>query len=131
VQRLHELLPQVDNLVLTAPLTADTRGIIGERELSLLPRGAHLVNVGRGELIDEPALIAALVDGRVGAAALDVFAVEPLPSESPLWDMPQVTITPHSSGTTPLAATRAAEVFADNLGRFVRGAPLRNVGFAG
>ena len=131
VQRLHELLPQVDDLVLTAPLTEDTRGIIGERELSLLPRGAHLVNVGRGELIDEPALIAALVDGRVGAAALDVFAVEPLPPENPLWDMPQVTITPHSSGTTPLAATRAAAVFADNLGRFVRGEPLRNVGFGG
>jgi phosphoglycerate dehydrogenase-like enzyme len=129
VTRLHELLPQVDDLVLTAPLTADTRGIIGARELALLPHGAHLVNVGRGELIDEPALIAALGEGRVGAAALDVFAVEPLPPESPLWDMPHVTVTPHSSGNTALAATRAAAVFADNLGRFVRGEPLRNVGF--
>ena len=101
---LHELLPLIDDLVLTAPLTADTRGIIGQRELSLLPRGAHVVNVGRGELIDEVALVASLQSGHVGGAALDVFVVEPLPTESPLWDMPNVIVTPHSAGGSPLAA---------------------------
>ena len=126
--RLHELLPQIDDLVLTAPLTAETRGIIGGRELALLPRGAHVVNVGRGELIDESALIAALRSGHVGAAALDVFVVEPLPAESELWDLPNVIITPHSSGATALSGDRAATIFADNLCRFVAGEPLRNIG---
>ncbi|MBI4933427.1 MAG: D-2-hydroxyacid dehydrogenase [Actinobacteria bacterium] len=131
VDRLHELLPRIDDLVLTAPLTDDTRGIIGDRELDLLPVGAHVVNVGRGELVDEPALVRALLDGRVGAAALDVFAIEPLPADSPLWDMPNVIVTPHSAGTTPLAAQRAAEIFLDNLGRFLRAERLRNIGFGG
>ena len=124
--RLHELLPMVDVLVLTAPLTADTLGMIGARELALLPTGAHVVNVGRGQVIDEPALAAGLASGHLGGAALDVFVVEPLPTESPLWDLPNVIITPHSAGGTPLATVRAAEIFADNLGRYVRGEPLRN-----
>jgi phosphoglycerate dehydrogenase-like enzyme len=126
--RLHELLPRIDDLVLTAPLNTATRGIIGARELAMLPRGAHLVNVGRGELIDEPALVDALRSGQVGAAALDVFAVEPLPADSALWDLPNVLITPHSSGATKLSGDRAAAVFADNLGRFVGGDTLRNIG---
>ena len=126
--RLLELLPQTDDLVLTAPLTPETRGLIGERELALLPRGAHVVNVGRGELIDEPALVDALQSGQLGGAALDVFVVEPLPADSPLWDLPNVIVTPHSAGTTALAAKRAADIFADNLRRFAAGAPLRNIG---
>jgi D-2-hydroxyacid dehydrogenase (NADP+) len=126
--RLHELLPQIDDLVLTAPLNSETRGIIGATELALLPRGAHVVNVGRGQLIDEAALVDALRSGQVGAAGLDVFVVEPLPPDSPLWDLPNVIITPHSSGATPLAGDRAAGVFADNLRRFVDGEPLRNIG---
>jgi len=128
IGRLHELLPHVDDLVLTAPLTPDTRGIIGARELALLPKGAHIVNVGRGELVDEPALVTALQSGHLGGAALDVFVVEPLPAESALWDLPNVILTPHSAGTTPLAAARAAEIFSDNLRRFTEGRPLRNVG---
>jgi phosphoglycerate dehydrogenase-like enzyme len=124
--RLHELLPMIDVLVLTAPLTADTVGMIGTQELALLPPGAHVVNVGRGQLVDEEALAAALASGHLGGAALDVFVVEPLPTESPLWDLPNVIITPHSAGGTPLATARAAEIFADNLGRFVRGQALRN-----
>jgi phosphoglycerate dehydrogenase-like enzyme len=130
VTRLHELLPQVDDLVLTAPLTDDTRGIIGRRELALLPQGAHVVNVGRGELVDEPALVAALQSGHLGGAALDVFAVEPLPPDSPLWDLPNVIVTPHSAGTTELSAQRAADIFADNLRRFTSGRPLVNVGIS-
>ena len=124
--RLHELLPMIDVLVLTAPLTPDTLDMIGAKELALLPKGAHVVNVGRGQVIDEAALTAALAAGHLGGAALDVFVVEPLPTESPLWDLPNVIITPHSAGGTPLATERAAEVFADNLGRFVRGEALRN-----
>jgi len=126
--RLHELLGAVDDLVLTAPLTPETRGMIGAAELAALRPGAHLVNVARGELIDEGALVDALRSGHVGAAALDVFATEPLPTDSPLWDMPTVTVTPHSAGATPLAADRAAAIFLDNLGRWHRGEPLRNVG---
>lgn len=128
IQRLHELLPHIDDLVLTAPHNDQTRGIIGAAELALLPRGAHIVNVGRGELIDEHALVAALQSGHIGGAALDVFSVEPLPPTSPLWGLPNVIITPHSAGTTPLAAHRAAEVFLDNLRRFTEGSTLRNIG---
>ena len=124
--RLREMLPLVDDLVLTAPLTEETRDIIGAAELALLPRGAHIINVGRGQLIDEPALIEALQSGQVGGAALDVFVVEPLPNESALWDMPNVIVTPHSAGGTTLATQRAADMFADNLGRFLRGEPLIN-----
>ena len=126
VDRLHELLPSVDDLVLTAALTPDSRGLIGSTELALLPRGAHVINVGRGELIDEPALIAAMQTGHLGGAALDVFAVEPLPAESPLWRLPNVIVTPHTAGRTALSAHRAAEIFTDNLGRFTRGEALRN-----
>ena len=86
------------------------------------------MNVGRGELIDEPALVDALQSGQLGGAALDVFVVEPLPADSPLWDLPNVIVTPHSAGTTALAAKRAADIFADNLRRFAAGAPLRNIG---
>ena len=83
ITRLHELLAQVDDLVLTAPLTDETRGLIGADELALLPSGAHVVNVGRGELVDEDALVAALQSGHLGGAALDVFVVEPLPADEP------------------------------------------------
>ena len=124
--RLHELLPLVDDLVLTAPLTDETHEIIGARELALLRPGAHLVNIGRGQLIDEPALIAALQSGHLGGAALDVFVVEPLPADNPLWDLPNVIVTPHSAGGTPLADQRALAMFNENLGRYVRGDALVN-----
>ena len=124
--RLHELLPLTDHLVLALPLTADTRTVIGDNEFALLPRGARVVNVGRGELIDEAALASHLRTGHLGGAALDVFAVEPLPPDSELWAMPNVIITPHTSGETRLAAERVDEIFLDNLGRYVRGERLRN-----
>ena len=124
--RLPELLAVVDDLVLAAPLTEETRQMIGAPQLALLRPGAHLVNVGRGELIDESALVAALASGQVGAAALDVFATEPLPADSPLWDMPNVTITPHAAGETTLSRRRADEMFTENLRRYAAGEPLRN-----
>ena len=88
--RLHELLRIADDIVLCAPLNESTNGMIGPTELALLRPGAHLVNVGRGQLIDEPALVDALTTGRLAAAALDVFAVEPLPIDSPLWTLPKI-----------------------------------------
>lgn len=124
--RLHELLPLVDDLVLTAPLSPETAGMIGARELALLRRGATLTNVGRGELIDEDALLAALRSGQLGAAALDVFVTEPLPADHPLWDEPNVIVTPHSAGTTVLSRRRAVDMFGENLRRYVAGEPLRN-----
>jgi D-2-hydroxyacid dehydrogenase (NADP+) len=125
--RLHELLPRADALVLAVPLAPETRRLIGATELSLLPAGAHVVNVGRGELIDEAALVDALVSGQVGWAALDVTEVEPLPDHSPLWTLPNVIITPHSSGTTASTRRRATEMFADNFVRFVAGGPMLNL----
>jgi phosphoglycerate dehydrogenase-like enzyme len=124
--RLHELLPTADALVLALPLAPETRRLIGAAELALLPVGAHLVNVGRGELIDEAALVAALATGQVGWAALDVAEMEPLPDDSPLWAMPNVIVTPHSSGSTASTRRRATDMFADNFERFVRGEPLSN-----
>jgi phosphoglycerate dehydrogenase-like enzyme len=85
-----------------------------------------VINIGRGALIDEAALVAALRDGRLAGAGLDVFEVEPLPEESPLWELPNVVLTPHSSGTSPGNDERAAAIFFENLRRFRAGEPLRN-----
>lgn len=126
VGRLHDMLREADDIVVAASLDESTRGLIGEHELSLLPQHGHVVNVGRGELIDEAALVDALASGRLRGAALDVFSSEPLSADSPLWDMPNVIVTPHVAGRTPLSTERAAAVFTDNLGRWTRGEPLRN-----
>lgn len=124
--RLAELAAEVDALVLAVPLTEDTRGIIDASVLDVMRPGALLVNVARGEVVDELALVEALRSGRLGGAGLDVFTNEPLEADSPLWDLPNVIITPHSSGTTSRAHERASEIFCDNLRRRVAGAPLRN-----
>jgi len=94
--------------------------------LAFLPLHALVVNVARGELVDEPALVRALEAGALGGAGLDVFATEPLPAESPLWRLPNVIVTPHSSGVTPGNQTRATAIFLENLARYARGEPLRN-----
>jgi phosphoglycerate dehydrogenase-like enzyme len=121
------LLAQSDYLVSTVPLTAESRGLIGAGELAQLPDGAVVINVSRGPLFDEPALIAALRSGHLGGASLDVFQVEPLPAESPLWDMPNVMITPHSSGTHDRVSAFTTDLFLENLARFLDGRPLLNV----
>jgi len=125
--RLRELLPKVDWLVLAAPHTGETAGLIGREELALLHRGARLMNLGRGALVDEAALVEALREGRLAGAALDVFAEEPLPEANPLWDLPEVIVTPHTSGLGPRLWERAMEQFTANLRRFVAGEPLENV----
>lgn len=123
---LREVLPEAHALVLALPLQPETRGLLGARELACMQADAVVINVGRGELVDEAALVAALAEGRLGGAGLDVFQVEPLPDDSPLWSLPNVIVTPHSSGTTPDNQRRADEIFVDNLGRYLKGAPLRN-----
>jgi phosphoglycerate dehydrogenase-like enzyme len=126
LDRLAELLGTVDDLVLALPLTPETRGLIGAAEIATMRPGTQIVNVGRGELIDEPAMIEALRSGHLGGAALDVFAEEPLDENSPLWRMPNVIVTPHSSGSTESSARRAGEIFVENLGAFLHDQPLRN-----
>jgi len=123
-ERLGDALERADWLVLCAPLTPATRGLIGAAQLARLKPGARLVNVGRGALVDEPALIEALRSGRVAGAALDVMATEPLPPESPLWTLPEVIVTPHVSGLGPRYWERALELFAANLERWLAGEPL-------
>jgi len=126
-QQLHAVLPEADFVVLTIPLTAETRNMIGEAELRLMKSTAYIVNIGRGGTIDEAALVRALHDGSVAGAGLDVFASEPLPEDSPLWCMDNVIVTAHYAGSTPHYNARALEIFLDNLKRYRAGEPLRNV----
>ena len=121
-----ELLRRSDHLVVAAPLTAATTGIIGTDALAKVRRGVHLVNVARGGIVDTAALIAALADGRVGFASLDVTDPEPLPPGHPLWTAPNVRITPHVAWSSPRTGQRIVALFADNLGRFARGERLVN-----
>jgi phosphoglycerate dehydrogenase-like enzyme len=125
--RLHELLERSDWIVLAAPQTRESTGMIGAAELARIRPGAYLVNVGRGALVDEPALIEALRAGRLAGAALDVFTQEPLPAESPLWTLPQVILTPHVSGLRPDHWERATTMFAANLRAYLAGEPLHGV----
>lgn len=126
LDRLAELAAQVDALVLALPLTDETRGMVSAEVLAQLRPHAVFVNVGRGELVDEPALIEALAAGRIGGAGLDVFTTEPLPDDSALWDLPNLILTPHTSGATAANDERAAEIFLANLAAFVHDRPLRN-----
>jgi len=123
---LLSVLPQIDALVLACPLTPATRHMIGAEELAALPSSAILVNVGRGGLIDEPALIEALKHNKLAGAAMDVFETEPLPAESPLWDLPNVLVSPHSASTVDTENTRIVDIFIENLDRFLTGKKLIN-----
>jgi glyoxylate/hydroxypyruvate reductase len=125
--RLDDVLPKADALILACPLTERTRGLIGASQLGLLPRGAVVVNVSRGQVVDEDALIGALESGHLGGAFLDVFAVEPLPPSSPLWALPNVVISPHSASTVATENELITELFCDNLRRWLDGRELRNV----
>jgi phosphoglycerate dehydrogenase-like enzyme len=113
-------------VALTVPATPETRGMIGAPELARMRPGAVLINVARGSIVQEAALVDSLRSGRL-RAALDVFAMEPLPAESPLWRMRNVLITPHVSATSPRYWERESELIIDNLGRYLAGRRLRNV----
>lgn len=125
--RLLGVLPEADFVVIAAPLTDETRGMIGERELQAMKPTAYIVNIGRGGIIDEGTLIRALEEGWIAGAGLDVFEEEPLPEDSPLWQMENVIVTAHYAGATPHYDERAMTIFLDNLRRYRAGEPLRNV----
>ena len=124
---LPDLLGWAHFVVLAVPHTPETEGMIGERELGLMRRDAVLVNVARGSVVDEAALLDALRRGLIAGAGLDVFAEEPLAASSPLWALPNVILTPHVAGATPRYLERALELFIENLGRYLEGRPLRNL----
>lgn len=126
VEELPMLVGRADAIVFTLPGTAETEGLYGSELIAATKPGAIIVNVGRGTVIDEPALVQGLVSGHLGSAFLDVFAVEPLPTDSPLWTLPQVVIAPHTAGLSSHEDRRIAELFADNLRRFIAGRELVN-----
>jgi phosphoglycerate dehydrogenase-like enzyme len=124
--RLAEAAAEADYLVVAAPLTPATRGAISREVLGRMKRTAWVVNIARGPIIDEPALIDALRDERIGGAALDTFAQEPLPADSPLWSLPNAIVTPHASNSSPRVRERTLALFLENLRRFKAGEPLLN-----
>src|SRR4029077_20513249 len=124
--KLNEALPAADYVILAAPETAQTHHLIGAEQLAAMKRSAILVNVARGSLVDQEALIAALEKRAIGGAALDVATPEPLPPESPLWSLDNVFITPHTSGISERIWRRETELLISNLERWFRGEPLRN-----
>jgi D-3-phosphoglycerate dehydrogenase len=124
---VDDILSRVDILILAAPLTDITRGMIDSRRLALLPRGAILINVARGQLVVESDLVAALESGHLGGAGLDVTDPEPLPMESKLWTLPNVIITPHVGGQSATRIDDMTNFFCDNLRRYLNRQPLRNL----
>ena len=126
ISQLHQVLPQAQWLILACPLSNDTRGVIDHTAFNLLPKGAHIINIARGEIINEPDLIAALQSKKLGGAYLDVFASEPLDPASSLWDMENVIATPHSAGHSAGNEQRVLELFVKNLHLFAQGQVLKN-----
>jgi len=121
---LRRVLPLADFVMLCPPVTPDTKEAFGREQLAVMKPDAYLLNVGRGALIDEPALIEALQQRRIGGAALDVTSVEPLPPDSPLWGLDNCMITPHTGGISPKLWERQYIFFTENLRRFLAGKPL-------
>lgn len=126
-EQLGGVLPDLDAVVLCLPATESTRHMLSRELLECVKEGVTVVNVGRGSTVDEEALIEALTDGRVGFAALDVFEQEPLPTDSPLWELPNVVVSPHNAGTYKEEERNIAELFAENARRLLDGEPLLNV----
>jgi D-2-hydroxyacid dehydrogenase (NADP+) len=122
--KLSEMLARADYIVLAVPVTDETRGMIGAEQFNQMKRDAHIINVGRGPLIQENGLINALREHRIAGAGLDVFDQEPLPADSPLWDLENLLITPHTAGMTTKLWERHYTLFAENLRRFLQGEPL-------
>lgn len=125
-QALRSMLKECDYVVVTVPLTPKTRGLIDAQMLAALHPGSYLLDMSRGGIVDQQALIDALRERRLAGAALDVFPEEPLPDDSPLWELPNVIVTPHISGNTPEYDERAVAMFSENLHRYLAGLPLYN-----
>jgi phosphoglycerate dehydrogenase-like enzyme len=126
IAQLPELLPEADAVVLVVPMTTETAGLIGAREIALMKQGALLVNVARGPVVNTDALLAALHGGRI-RAAIDVTDPEPLPDGHPLWSAPNLLLTPHVAGSSPMFMVRAMQLAAAQVGRYLRSEPLANV----
>ncbi len=127
-EALHTMLAECDYVIVAVPLTSETEGMIDAEALAAMKPGAYIINIARGKIIDEAALIEALESGHLGGAGLDVFEQEPLPQSSPLWEMDNVIVTPHVSGYTPgNYDRRACELFIENLHRYMEGRELYNV----
>jgi phosphoglycerate dehydrogenase-like enzyme len=126
-ERLPDLAGEADAVVVSLPLTEQTAGLVDRATIERLPPDCIFVNVGRGGVVDEPALIDALRERRIGGAVLDVFAEEPLPPDSPLWTLPNVLVTPHAAALSARENERIVELFVANLRRFLDGDPLTNV----
>jgi phosphoglycerate dehydrogenase-like enzyme len=120
-EQLHMMLAEIDCLVVCAPLTPETEDLLGAAEFAALKPGSVFVNIGRGAIVDEDALLRGLREGRIAFAALDVFREEPLPPESPFWDMPNVLINPHSASTVATENAKITELFVRNLGHYLAG----------
>ena len=127
IDRFHDLLRESDVVVICAPLTRETRGLFDRRAFALMRPHAILINVTRGAIVDGEALVEALQAGQIGGAGLDVTQPEPLPPEHPLWRLPNVVITPHAAGGSPLRQDRVVDQFCSNLRNFRAGAPLDGV----
>lgn len=125
--RLTEMLPRCDFVIVALPVTAETRGIVGEPQFRAMKTSAYLINVARGEIVEEAALVRALREGWIAGAALDVFTQEPLPPESEMWEVPNLIITPHMSGNFLAYLDRVMDILRENLRRFVAGEPMINV----
>ncbi len=125
--RLGQMLAECDYVVISLPLTPETEGLIGEEELRAMKPNAYLVNISRGEIVDEPVLVKALQEGWIAGAGLDVFREEPLPSDSPLYDLDNVILSPHVAGFSPHYDERASDLFAENLRRYLAGEDLLNL----
>ena len=119
--RIDDLLRASDFVVLHCPLTDETRGLISRAKLALMKPSAYLINVARGAVVEEPALLDALREGTIAGAAIDHFYDEPLPPESPFWDLPNVLITPHTAGETQQYESNVLDILQENLGRLQRG----------
>jgi len=127
IDDLQHLLPLADVVVCCVPLLPTTEHLLSKQEFALLKPSALLVDVSRGGVIDQSAMIDALLSHKIKGAALDVFATEPLPNENPLWDMPNVIITPHCSSVYEGWALKSVEMFSDNMTRYLKGEPLSNI----
>ena len=124
---LDTAVRDADWLIITLPLTPETRGIVSEKVLNAIPSRCRVVNVSRGEVVDQDALVRALQQGRLAGAALDVFNEEPLPADHPFWSLPHVMVLPHTTGNSPSMRRREIDLFSENLHRFVKNEPLLNI----
>jgi phosphoglycerate dehydrogenase-like enzyme len=125
--RLSEMLSQSDVVVSCVPYTPETKGMMGAKEFAAMKPSAYFINISRGGIVDEPALIKALQEKQIAGACLDVFVEEPLPSSSPLWEMSNVLVTPHMAGESPRLHDDTVRFFCQNLKAFLGGKPLQNL----